>query len=129
VGLRPIMLKPTIPLHFLPTEKWIGSQDLYRISCLLKKQFSYQSVYCCLIRYFLVRIRTAKFFTNSTKRFRDTPCSYLLNCIATGMSSGLATKMTLGPVSQGIWVSLLHGVELFIILFLHGSTWLLLGCV
>jgi hypothetical protein len=30
----------------------------------------YQSVYCCLIRYFLVRIRIAKCFTNSSKRFR-----------------------------------------------------------
>jgi hypothetical protein len=30
----------------------------------------YQSVCCCLIRYFRVRIRTAKRFTNSSKRFR-----------------------------------------------------------
>jgi hypothetical protein len=37
-------------------------------SCVPK--FCYQSVYCCLIRYFLVRIRTAKCFTNSSKRFR-----------------------------------------------------------
>jgi hypothetical protein len=32
-------------------------------------KFCYQSVYCCLIRYFLVRIRIAKCFTNSSKRF------------------------------------------------------------
>jgi hypothetical protein len=37
-------------------------------SCVPK--FCYQSVYCCLIRYFLVRIRIAKCFTNSTRRFR-----------------------------------------------------------
>jgi hypothetical protein len=37
-------------------------------SCVPK--FYYQSVYCCLIRYFLVRIRTAKCFTNSSSRFR-----------------------------------------------------------
>jgi hypothetical protein len=30
----------------------------------------YQSVYCCLIRYFFVRMRIAKCFTNSSKRFR-----------------------------------------------------------
>jgi hypothetical protein len=30
----------------------------------------YQSVYCCLIRYFLIRIRIAKCFTNSSKRFQ-----------------------------------------------------------
>jgi hypothetical protein len=38
-------------------------------SCVTK--FCYQSVYCCLIRYFLVRIRIAKCFTNSSsRRFR-----------------------------------------------------------
>jgi hypothetical protein len=33
-------------------------------------KYCYQSVYCCLIRYFLVRIRIAKCFTNNRKRFR-----------------------------------------------------------
>jgi hypothetical protein len=37
-------------------------------SCVPK--FCYQSVYCCFIRHFLVRIRIAKCFTNSSKRFR-----------------------------------------------------------
>jgi hypothetical protein len=37
-------------------------------SCVPK--FRYQSVYCCLIRYFNVRIRIAKCFTSSSKRFR-----------------------------------------------------------
>jgi hypothetical protein len=37
-------------------------------SCVPK--FRYQSVYCCLIRYFLVRIRNAKCFTNISKQFR-----------------------------------------------------------
>jgi hypothetical protein len=35
-------------------------------SCAPK--FCYQSVYFCLIRYFLVRIRIVKCFTNSSKR-------------------------------------------------------------
>jgi hypothetical protein len=38
-------------------------------SCIPK--FSYQSVYCCIIRYCLVRIRIAKCFTNSSKRYRS----------------------------------------------------------
>jgi hypothetical protein len=37
-------------------------------SCVPK--FCYQSVCCCLIRYFLVRIRFAECFTNSRKQFR-----------------------------------------------------------
>jgi hypothetical protein len=37
-------------------------------SCVPK--FCFQSVYCCLVRYCLVRIRIAKCFTNSSKRFR-----------------------------------------------------------
>jgi hypothetical protein len=75
----------------------------------------YQSVYCCLIRYFLVRIRIAKCFTNSSKRIRCevmfenehtfgswiTPCSYLHSFCATGVSSGLATRATLIQVSRG----------------------------
>jgi hypothetical protein len=32
-------------------------------------KFCYQSMYCCLIQYFLVRIRIAKCFTNSNKQF------------------------------------------------------------
>jgi hypothetical protein len=36
-------------------------------SCVPK---CYQSVYCCLIRHFLVRIRTTKCFTNSSKPIR-----------------------------------------------------------
>jgi hypothetical protein len=37
-------------------------------SCVSK--FCYQSVYCCPTRYFLVGIRIAKCFTNSSIRFR-----------------------------------------------------------
>jgi hypothetical protein len=54
VGRRPIMLKPATP-------------DAGHVSCVRK--FCYQSACCCLIRY-LVTIRTAKCFTNSSKRFR-----------------------------------------------------------
>jgi hypothetical protein len=35
-----------------------------------RHKFCYQSVYSCLIRHFLLRIRIAKCFTNSSKRFR-----------------------------------------------------------
>jgi hypothetical protein len=38
------------------------------IPCVPK--YCYQSVYCCLIRYFLVRIRIAKCFTYSSKWFQ-----------------------------------------------------------
>jgi hypothetical protein len=37
-------------------------------SCVPK--FCYYLVYCCLMRYVLVRIHIAKCFTNSNKRFR-----------------------------------------------------------
>jgi hypothetical protein len=46
----------------------VKTSNFINTSCVLK--FCYQSVYCCLIRYFLVRIRIAKCFTNSSKRFR-----------------------------------------------------------
>jgi hypothetical protein len=38
------------------------------ISCIPK--FCYYPVYCCLIRYFLVRIRIAVRFTNNSRLFR-----------------------------------------------------------
>jgi hypothetical protein len=41
--------------------------ETFHTSCVPK--FCYQSVYCCLIWYFLVRISIAKYFTNSSKRF------------------------------------------------------------
>jgi hypothetical protein len=56
-------------------------------SCIL--QFCYQIVYRCLIRYFLVRIGTAKCFTKISKRFRcevmsmsedNFPACFILTC-------------------------------------------------
>jgi hypothetical protein len=66
----------------------------------------YKSVYC-LIRYFLVWIRTAKCFTSSSRRFREWAhvlfvnrwCSNLHSFCATGVSGGLATRVTLTRVS------------------------------
>jgi hypothetical protein len=62
-------------LHHVKAERLTGQHcptpDMFPVvntSCVPK--FCYQSVHCCLIRYFLVRIRTAKCFTNNSKRFR-----------------------------------------------------------
>jgi hypothetical protein len=76
----------------------------------------YQSVYCYLIRYFLVRIRNAKCFANSSKRFlcvvmfenEHTFCSWIhhictCSFCATGVIRGLATKVTLTRVSRRRW--------------------------
>jgi hypothetical protein len=69
----------------------------------------YKLLFCCLIWYFLVRTRIAKCFTNSSKRFRcewthvllvNTTCSYLYSFCTTGVSSGLATRVTLTRVSR-----------------------------
>jgi hypothetical protein len=60
----------------------------------------------------------------------NTPCSHLHRVCATGVSSGLATRVTLTRVSRGrLGESIYTGVDLLLISFLYCSTWLLLGCV
>jgi hypothetical protein len=75
----------------------------------------YKSVYCCLIRYFLVRIRIVKCFTNSSKRFRcevtfeneHSFCSWIHHvrtCTAfvpLAWAAALVTRVTLTRVSRG----------------------------
>jgi hypothetical protein len=81
-------------------------------SCVPK--LCYQSVYCCLIRYFIVQMRIAECFTNSSKisilsniqewthvLLVNSPCSHLHSFCATGVSSGLATRMTFTRVLRG----------------------------
>jgi hypothetical protein len=113
----------------------IGMAIISAASCVPK--YFYQSVYCCLIRYFLVRIRIAKWFTNSNKLFRceamsklkHTFCSHLNSFCANGVSSGHATGVTLTRVSRGkLEESVIRGgpASDFV---LYWSTWLLLGCV
>jgi hypothetical protein len=59
-----------------------------------------------------------------------TPCSHLHSFCATGVSSGLATRVTLTRVSWGrLEESITKGLNLLLMLLLHCSTWLLLGCV
>jgi hypothetical protein len=45
-------------------------EHLSQINTSCVPKCCYQSMYCCLIRYFLVRIRIAKCFTNSSKLFQ-----------------------------------------------------------
>jgi hypothetical protein len=81
----------------------------------------YHSVYCFLTRYILVRIHTAKCFTNSSKGFRSEEifedehmfCSlihHVRTCttFATGVSSGLATS-DLDSSLRGEASRVLHG--------------------
>jgi hypothetical protein len=92
-------------------------------SCVPK--FCYQSMYRCLIQYFLVRMRAAKYFTNSGKLFRyevifeneDTSCSWVHHVLhlhsfcAIGMSRGLATRAIFSPElteETGAWQSILR---------------------
>jgi hypothetical protein len=70
---------------------------LANASCVSK--CCYQSVYCCIIRYFHVRIRIAKCFTNRSRPFRceRTFCSrvetpYRHSFCAIGVSSGLVLE-------------------------------------
>jgi hypothetical protein len=94
-----------------PTCQHCPTPDMFPVantSCVPK--FSYQSVYCCLIRYFLVRIRIAKCFMNRSKRFRReimfenehtfySSLHYVCTC--TALRSGLATRATLTRVLRG----------------------------
>jgi hypothetical protein len=61
----------------------------------------------------------------------NTPCSHLHSFCATGVSSGLVTRVTLIWVSRVGLGSLLHRMELQLILFLcpSSATWFLLGCI
>jgi hypothetical protein len=76
-------------------------------------EFCYQPVYCCLIRYFLVRTRIAKCFTISSRRCRcelmfenehalcSSSCPLLHGFCSVIVSSGLVTRVTLTRVSRG----------------------------
>jgi hypothetical protein len=57
----------------------------------------------------------------------NTLCSQLHIVCATDVSSGLATRVELTQHGRG-WNRLLHGVDLFLNLFSHRSTRVLLGC-
>jgi hypothetical protein len=48
---------------------------------------------------------------------------------ATGVSSGLATRVTMTRVSRWICKCVLHGICLLVISLLYSSTLLLLGCI
>jgi hypothetical protein len=105
-GPSPIYVETSSPFHYISTKKRTVSEDSDTVNCLLKtlerlSKHCYQSVYCCPTWYFLVRIRIAKWFTNSKERemihviLVNTPCSYLHSFCITGESSGLAIRVTL----------------------------------
>jgi hypothetical protein len=53
-GLSSHHVETSSHLHFVPTEKWTGSEESDTVNCLLKTlerlpKYCYQSVYCCLI--------------------------------------------------------------------------------
>jgi hypothetical protein len=97
-------------------------------------------VYCCLTRNFLVRTHIAKCFTNSSRRFRceimfenewthvllmNTPCLHLHRFCTTGVSSGLATGVTLILVWRGTLEETVTWEWTCLISFLYRSIWLL----
>jgi len=96
----------------------------------------YHLVHYCLIWYCLIKICIVMCFTEGIKRFRCKvmfenehtlcswmwPCSHLHNVCATGVSSGLATKVTLTRVSHRMGGSLLKGVDSLLIWCLYHST-------
>jgi hypothetical protein len=94
----------------------------------------YQSVYCCLIRYFLVSYQQPISMLSNVREWThvllvNTPSSHLHSFCANGVSSGLATRVTLTWGSRGeVWRVYYTGVDL-LISFLYRCTWLLLGCV
>jgi hypothetical protein len=106
-GCRPITLQPAQQ----KTERLVCQDSLTsdmfpvaKASCAPK---FYKSMYWCLIRSFLVRIRIAKRLTNGSKGFQwevmyvlfgNTPRWHLNNLCATGVSNGLAARVTLTPV-------------------------------
>jgi hypothetical protein len=60
----------------------------------------------------------------------NTPCLYLHSFCATGVSSGLATRVTLARVSRGEVGKVYYtGVDLLMINFLYRIACLFLGCV
>jgi hypothetical protein len=72
-------------------------------------EFSYQSVYCHLIRYLLDRIRTAKWFMNRGKRCRDvmleneyTLCSWIHHVHICAASSKLQRPSSKGDLDSSV---------------------------
>jgi hypothetical protein len=60
----------------------------------------------------------------------NTPCLHLHSFCATGVSSGLATRVTLTRVSRGEVGRVYYmGLDLLLIYVLCRSMWLLLGCI
>jgi hypothetical protein len=103
-------------------------------------KFYYQPVYCCLIRHFLARIRIAKCFTKSSRRFRcevmfeneHTFCSWIHHVRTCTAFTWAATQQPGWPwldCHGGGWESLLHGGRPASTLICYRSTWLLLCCV
>jgi hypothetical protein len=90
-------------------------------------RFRYPSVCCCIFPHFLDKIRIAKCFTKKSKEFWcevmfdnehtffswTHKSSYLHSFCATGVNSGLATRVTLTPVSRGNWGSVTRGWACF----------------
>jgi hypothetical protein len=64
-GDAPLEISTTVITAVLSLDEHLSQSN---ISCVPK--CCYQSVYCCIIRHFLVRTRIAKCFTNSSKQFR-----------------------------------------------------------
>lgn len=91
--------------------KFCRSMTTCRGQIIPVPKFCKQAVHCRLIQYILFRIIFAKCFTNCSGQFRwevifqkkHIFCSWIhhVRTCATGMSSGLATMVTLTQVSRG----------------------------
>jgi hypothetical protein len=113
-------------------------------SCVPK--FCYHSVYCCIIRYFLARISTAKRFTNNNNNNKRFWCDVMFENEHTFRSwiyhiapvhfwrnwhgqrpsnQGDLDSSVTGEVGRVYFT----GVDVLLVLFLYRSTWLLMGCV
>jgi hypothetical protein len=84
-------------------------------------KFCYQSVYCCLIQHFLVRIHIAKSFTNNKKLF------WCKLCLRMNIRCAYEYILFEPALTWVSWASLLHEADLLRISFLYHSMWLLQG--
>lgn len=99
--------------------------------CLCVSVFSSQRIYCCLLRYFVVRIRINKGFTKSSKLFTclvtfenehvllmNTQYAHFNGFCAYGVSRGLATSTTVTRELRGRLGVYWTGMDVILIYFL-----------
>jgi hypothetical protein len=97
--------------------------------CSFSNIISHRNCLLLFVKHLAMRILTRKcrIRQQTDVLLVNTPCSHLNNFWATGVSSGLATRVTLTPVPRGrLAENIKRRWTCFLISFLYRSTWCLL---